>query len=70
MWDIFIGEILQRHYDPAYLKSIGKNYPDHDRAPALSPKGLSAQDFMKLAEEALALSGDFVNNGRMKTEFA
>jgi tRNA 2-selenouridine synthase len=70
MWDIFIGEILQRHYDPAYQKSIDKNYPNYDRAPPLSPKGLSAQDFIKLAEEALALSNNFVNNGGIKTEFA
>lgn len=62
-WDEFIAELLVTHYDPAYLKSIRGNYPDYDQAYCLRLNGLSGQDFMRLAEEALALPDDFVNNG-------
>lgn len=62
-WDEFIAELLERHYDPAYSKSIRSNYPNYDRASCLTLNGLSAQDFKRLAEEALALPSNFVNNG-------
>jgi tRNA 2-selenouridine synthase len=62
-WDEFIAELLERHYDPAYNKSIRSNYPNYDGAYCLTLNGLSDQDFIRLAEEALALPSDFVNNG-------
>ena len=62
-WDAFIAELLERHYDPAYNKSIRGNYPNYDKAYCLTLNNLSEQDFSRLAEEALALPGEFVNNG-------
>jgi len=62
-WDEFIAELLQRHYDPAYNKSIYSHYPDYDQASRLTLKTLNEDAFRALAHEALALSGDFVNNG-------
>ena len=53
-WDEFIAELLGRHYDPAYNKSIRRNYPSYDQSPVLQLNGLSGQGFMRLAEEALA----------------
>ncbi len=67
-WDEFIAELLERHYDPAYNKSIRNNYPNYDRAHRLSLNGLKRQDFNRLAEEALALPGDFVNNAGSSEE--
>ncbi len=62
-WDEFIAELLQRHYDPAYTKSIGSHYPNYERADRLILDSLNEDAFRALAHEALALSGDFVNNG-------
>lgn len=67
-WDELVGELLERHYDPAYGKSIEHNYPNCQRAHSLSLNGLSGQDFSRLAEEALALSMDFDNNGGSSME--
>ncbi len=61
-WDEFIAELLQRHYDPAYNKSIYSHYPGYDQADRLILDSLKADAFRALAHEALALSGDFVNN--------
>ena len=63
-WDEFIAELLERHYDPAYHKSIGRNYSNYDSAQPLALNSLSEQDFNRLAKEALALPDNFVNNGR------
>ena len=68
-WDEFISELLERHYDPAYSKSIRGNYPNYDRASCLTLNGLNEQDFNRLAEEALALPNNFVNNGDITQEF-
>ena len=61
-WDEFIAELLERHYDQAYSKSIRSNYPNYERAYCLTLNSLSEADFKQLAEEALALPGNFVNN--------
>ncbi|CAG0124407.1 tRNA 2-selenouridine synthase [Rhodocyclaceae bacterium] len=61
-WDAFISELLERHYDPAYNKSIKSHFPNYDAAYRLTLGSLDEKSFNSLAEEALALSGDFVNN--------
>lgn len=62
-WDEFIAELLERHYDPAYRKSIGNHYQNHDAAYRLTLGALGEKDFHALAGEALAMPGNFVNNG-------
>lgn len=62
-WKEFISELLERHYDPAYNKSIYSHYPNYDAAYSLTLGSLDEKSFRSLAEEALALSDDFVNNG-------
>ncbi|MBI4937772.1 MAG: tRNA 2-selenouridine(34) synthase MnmH [Nitrosomonadales bacterium] len=62
-WDKFIAELLERHYDPAYHKSIRGHYRHYDEAQRLTLNTLSEKDFRALADEALALSGKFINNG-------
>lgn len=61
-WGAFISELLERHYDPAYNKSINSHFPNYDTAYRLVLDSLDEKSFKALAEEALALSGDFVNN--------
>jgi len=62
-WDEFIAELLARHYDPAYDKSIRRNYPNYDRAHILNLNSLNELEFKRVAAEILALPDDFVNNG-------
>lgn len=62
-WDEFIAELLQRHYDPAYNKSIHGHYPGYHQAPQLHLNSLDKKAFLALAAEALAMPDDFVNNG-------
>lgn len=54
-WDEFVAELLTRHYDPAYTKSIYSHYPDYEQAPQLCLNSLDNQDFHRLALEALAM---------------
>ena len=68
-WDEFIAELLEQHYDPAYNKSIRRNYPNYDKAHVLMINSLNGQEFARLAEEALALPDNFVNNGGSSQEF-
>ncbi|MBI5660071.1 MAG: tRNA 2-selenouridine(34) synthase MnmH [Nitrosomonadales bacterium] len=63
VWDKFIAELLERHYDPAYNKSIRGHYRNYDEAYQLTLNTLSEKDFRALADEVLALSGKFINNG-------
>ena len=62
-WDEFIAELLSQHYDPAYDKSIRRNYPNYDRAHILILNSLNELEFKRVAAEILALPEDFVNNG-------
>ena len=62
-WDEFIAELLEQHYDPAYNKSICRHYPNYKLAYRLTLNSLNKDAINELAHEALALSGDFVNNG-------
>lgn len=62
-WDEFIAELLERHYDPAYSKSIGGHYHNYGAAHRLTLDAPNAGSFNVLAHEVLAMSGIFVNNG-------
>ncbi|HEU0186314.1 MAG TPA: tRNA 2-selenouridine(34) synthase MnmH [Gallionellaceae bacterium] len=62
-WDEFVAGMLERHYDPAYSKSIYSHYPNYEQAPQLHLKSLDHNGFLALAKEALAMPDDFVNNG-------
>jgi tRNA 2-selenouridine synthase len=32
-WDLLVAELLEAHYDPAYARSLGKNYTQAPNAP-------------------------------------
>lgn len=67
-WDAFVAELLILHYDPAYTKSIYSHYPDYEKAPQLHLNSLENQSFQILAQEALAIGENFVNNGTHDTQ--
>ncbi len=60
-WDAVVGELLERHYDPSYSRSIGKNFPRHADALVVSPHALDDGAFRQLAREVIARQRDAID---------
>ncbi len=52
-WPEFVTQILQEHYDPAYVKSIARNYPGLDGATYVRMTDGSDGDFERAARALL-----------------
>jgi tRNA 2-selenouridine synthase len=50
-WDALVGELLELHYDPMYLRSIARNFPAADKALVVSPAAARIEAFRALARE-------------------
>ena len=50
-WDLLVDELLKLHYDPLYLRSIGKNFPRSADAMDVAPTDVSGSAFLTLARE-------------------
>ena len=50
-WDDLIGELLDMHYDPVYLRSIGRNFPGIAGAITVAPSAVTDEGFRMLARE-------------------
>jgi tRNA 2-selenouridine synthase len=48
-----VRELLESHYDPAYLRSIGRNFPQLERTPVTELRGIAAADFNELARQLM-----------------
>lgn len=55
-WPALVGELLEKHYDPLYRRSQGKNYVHFPEAPRFATDDLSPAGLEKLAREILATS--------------
>jgi tRNA 2-selenouridine synthase len=53
-WDFFVHEILERHYDPAYTRSMRKHYPHYDECLALTTTKIGDAAMDQLARQALS----------------
>jgi len=53
-WDALVEHLLLDHYDPAYLRSIGRNFT---RSPQARPLALASDDPVAFREAARALAG-------------
>jgi tRNA 2-selenouridine synthase len=53
-WDDLVERLLLDHYDPAYLRSIGRNFT---RSPQAQPLVLQSDDPAAFREAARALAG-------------
>lgn len=53
-WDELVRELLERHYDPAYMRSTLKNYPGYHAALRLEIDSASDSAFRELAQQCLA----------------
>lgn len=51
-----VHELLAMHYDPAYLRSIGRNFPKLPVAPVVELTGIGVQDFVALADRVIAVA--------------
>lgn len=52
-WDDLVAELLVQHYDPAYNRSLGHNYPQAAKGPRLSLASPQADAFKVLSHKAL-----------------
>jgi tRNA 2-selenouridine synthase len=53
-WPVLVGELLEKHYDPLYRRSQGKNYVHFAEAPRFSTDDLSPAGLERLASQVLA----------------
>jgi len=52
-WDELVGELLVEHYDPAYNRSLGRNYPQAAQGPQLHLDSPRPEAFRALSHKAL-----------------
>lgn len=52
-WDELVGELLVKHYDPAYNKSTAKHYAQFGEALILHPADISMESFREAARKAM-----------------
>jgi tRNA 2-selenouridine synthase len=52
-WDALVSDLLHSHYDPAYRRSLFRNYRDADSGAAVSVKGIGREDFLDMAREVM-----------------
>ena len=50
-WDALVGDLLERHYDPMYTRSIHRNFPRLADAIAVAPAAWSRAAYRALARE-------------------
>lgn len=55
-WPVLVGELLEKHYDPLYKRSQGRNYAHFPHAPRYATDDLSPAGLEKLARQVLATS--------------
>jgi tRNA 2-selenouridine synthase len=52
-WDELVGELLVKHYDPAYNKSTAKHYAQFSEALILHPADIGMEGFREAARKAM-----------------
>ncbi|MBI3140620.1 MAG: tRNA 2-selenouridine(34) synthase MnmH [Rhodocyclales bacterium] len=55
-WPALVGELLEKHYDPLYHRSQGRNYVHFADAPRYAADDLSPEGLARLAGQVLATS--------------
>lgn len=53
-WDELVADLLVRHYDPAYTRSLGKNYVQAPQSPVYTLRDHRPETFLDLARQVLA----------------
>jgi tRNA 2-selenouridine synthase len=52
-WDVLVGELLSRHYDPAYARSIGTHYSKLTQARNVEIASASEASFEATSRELI-----------------
>lgn len=52
-WDDLVADLLVRHYDPAYTRSLGRNYVQAPQSPTLTLHDHRQEAYLELAREVL-----------------
>lgn len=52
-WDELVGELLVKHYDPAYNKSTSKHYSQYNDAFILTPADINMEGFREAARKVM-----------------
>ncbi len=50
-WEVLVDELLDRHYDPAYLKSINRNFPSTQNDLVLEIADISLDVYQRIAQQ-------------------
>ena len=50
-WDVLVMDLLEKHYDPAYTKSMLKHYPLYDQGTCLNVADISEEGMLSLARQ-------------------
>jgi tRNA 2-selenouridine synthase len=50
-----VHELINTHYDPTYLRSIQRNFPQLGQTPVTHLTGIAERDFLALAQELMAV---------------
>jgi tRNA 2-selenouridine synthase len=53
-WDTLISDLLTRHYDPHYTKSITQHYPGYEQASHLIVDNIHEDNWLTLAQHLIA----------------
>jgi tRNA 2-selenouridine synthase len=56
-WDALVGDLLESHYDPAYHRSLLRNYRDAQTATAVQVRDISPAGFLSLARSLARAHG-------------
>ncbi|HEX5129487.1 MAG TPA: tRNA 2-selenouridine(34) synthase MnmH [Usitatibacter sp.] len=56
-WHPLVRDLLENHYDPAYRRSLFRNYRDAQGAAAVEVRGISPEEFGRLARDLAAENG-------------
>ena len=59
-WDVFVGELLTRHYDPMYTRAIERNFPRHADAQVLRPAAIDMEHFRAVAKRLVQANATVV----------
>jgi tRNA 2-selenouridine synthase len=54
-WDRLVAELLERHYDPMYARSLSRNFPSSQEALVIEACDVSADALATLAGELRAM---------------
>jgi tRNA 2-selenouridine synthase len=52
-WDALVSDLLQSHYDPAYRRSLFRNYRNAEGAAVVPVSGIGREDFLAIAREMM-----------------